>query len=668
MAGRYDGWHHKKGVDQASPEDLAASRKVLGELENQLRLGGIDSGMRRVVLPNGTLIEAAITLGQPSVRIVTPQERERGRRDFAGTFVAWARTAALPAGHDSVHPQQVLRTDDLASQWTTLTYSGSDVARSDGVYIDTFPQGLDRAGNVDWIGEDGERLSWYGPSSRVFVEPYIHPRHQFGKFVFHLGQPLLDVEAYIAESSEDAPFADRYIVGAGLVKLASGLWLYCVQSPGVDGTTSTSIPPEAKGIIDYPLALQPGTGGLHRYRVIEEVTDRGVRRLRVVRNSRQRLANIALGHTDVWFFSQSGHEMVCHQILPTGTGPTPWWVGRQYATDDDAPDPEDEPGPEYLPAASAVRRRIALTSAGTTITDTFSVTSGGAAVPLASEYRGDELRTLDIRLDTNMVPWLAFDGTEVATRQITRTGSTINATARWVLYASPRDGVVVLLSENRIFDEDTQTPAMATAGEGVAIEVYIDGALANRTVLWPPAPTIPSFGLARDFRPGSQLLENLVGQPISPSWFIYGLFQRVEDVFDVPPDEEPTSWTVRNGFFGVSAGLANLVRPSACYFGAYSPIASGTPTPLGNLVSSPFCGSQPDADGNFSTLGCAVDTPADSPPIVLLSVGVTVTGAETTFALATNETLSHLTGMDGASKRYHPLWALGRVRIEQPQE
>ena len=667
MAGRYEGWHHKKGASEASPEDLAGARKVLGELENQLKLGGIESGVLRKQLSNGTLVEARIDMGVPQVKITPGRPGQVGRRDFAGNFVVTARTQALPDGHEVENPQQALRTNPQADNWATLTFSGSDVARSDGTFVQTFPKGLGRAGNIDWVSADGERISWYGPSSRMFPDAYITPAHLFGKFVFHLGQPLLDVEAYITDSED--PFPDRFITGAALVQTTDGLWLYCMQNLGQNGVTTVAYPPGTDVIYDYPLAPQTD-GGLHRYRLVQETTPEGVKRYRIKRGSREKLATLSVGHTDVWFFNQSGTEMVCHQILPNGfsAGGNPWWVARLEATGDyppaAPPDAFDEAPDEFFPATSCLRRRVALSPDGTTANDTYSVVSGGAAVPLCTDYAGDTLRSYTLRLGADMVPYVGFDGQELPTLQIVRTGTTIAATWRWVLYASPRDQVIVFLGDSRTFDYETGSAAGATVGE-VWVETWVKGVQVSRTTL--ATPPLPNFGLVRRALDNLELMGGLVGQSIAPSWFIYGLFQSIEDVPDAPPDEEPDTWVMKGGFIGFNAGLANLVFPGSCYFGSYSSISSGGPQPIGNLSGNPFSGSQQDEDGHYSVLSTAVDLPEGADPIVLLSIGLGLGSLDTSFALATNETLSNLTGISGAGQRYHPLWALGKVNLEQPK-
>ncbi|WP_339829888.1 hypothetical protein, partial [uncultured Arenimonas sp.] len=418
---------------------------------------------------------------------------------------------------------------------------------------------------------------------------------------------------------------------------------------------------------DYPLAIQTD-GGLHRYRLVQETTPEGVKRYRIKRGSRQKLATLSVGHTDVWFFNQSGTEMVCHQILPTGTTANPWWAARLLATGDyppiDPPDPEDEVPDEFFPATGSVRRRVALSPDGTTLNETFSVVSGGAAVPLCTDYAGDTLASYTVRLAADMVPYIGFDGQELPTLQVVRTGTTIVATQRWVLYASPRDQVIVLLGDSRTFDYETGSAAGATVGE-VWIETWVKGVQVNRTTL--ATPPLPNFGLVRRAIDNMELMAGLAGQAIAPSWFLYGLFQSIEDVADVPPDEEPDTWRMRAGFIGMNSGLANLVYPGTCYFGSYSSVSSGGPQPIGSLASGGFAGSQQDEDGHYPVVSGAVEQAEGAEPIVLLSIGLDLSSLNTTFSLATNETLSNLTGIGGAGQRYHPLWVLGKVNLEQPQ-
>jgi DNA-binding beta-propeller fold protein YncE len=72
---------HRQG-GASNPEHLAAGRALLGVLQNHLRLGGIQSGAERLVLRDGTLIEAFMHMGIPSVRITPTGRPRRVRRVF----------------------------------------------------------------------------------------------------------------------------------------------------------------------------------------------------------------------------------------------------------------------------------------------------------------------------------------------------------------------------------------------------------------------------------------------------------------------------------------------------------------------------------------------------------------------------------------------------------
>lgn len=63
-------WMHTKGGRVgAKGEHTHAARKLLGELKNQLALGGIKSGTMRAMLDDGTLIEVSMNMNIPAVRI-----------------------------------------------------------------------------------------------------------------------------------------------------------------------------------------------------------------------------------------------------------------------------------------------------------------------------------------------------------------------------------------------------------------------------------------------------------------------------------------------------------------------------------------------------------------------------------------------------------------------
>src|SRR5690606_35861489 len=144
----------------------------------------LEDGTVIVAEKHGDIPRITITPAPPQPSIPPPIVRD--------DFVVWARTGALPDGIDEDRPQQILR-----PAWTTF-FDNADVEGYEdftgdkGTYGGMFPQGLLLAGNIDWLSPiTGERISWYGPSSRYWYDDWRLPRAQYGKHVFHLGQVLL---------------------------------------------------------------------------------------------------------------------------------------------------------------------------------------------------------------------------------------------------------------------------------------------------------------------------------------------------------------------------------------------------------------------------------------------------------------------------------------------
>ncbi|WP_202841955.1 hypothetical protein [Luteimonas saliphila] len=220
MTARYIDWTHIRvnGDRQAAAPYVADGRKLLGEVMEEAARNELGVLAMHRELEDGTIITAekhgeipriTITPAPPVPTIPPPVVRD--------DFVVWARTTALPAGIDADRPQQILR-----PAWTTFfNDSGVDGFEAfpgeKGTYGGMFPQGLLLAGNIDWVRPStGERLSWYGPSSRYWYDDWRLPRAQYGVHVFHLGQVLLDVEAYANELDE--PFVERWVLGAAMTQ------------------------------------------------------------------------------------------------------------------------------------------------------------------------------------------------------------------------------------------------------------------------------------------------------------------------------------------------------------------------------------------------------------------------------------------------------------------
>lgn len=661
---RHTGWMHTRLVgDRDRAKALVpAARKLLGFCQEQAAKMGLPTYQVTQPQSDGSVIVAELIAGQPRVTInAAPAPAPEASGPPAGGFVVYARTEALPDGIDEDYPQQVIREDGDSYQTHVKTRSIALGRRDGGTYGGRFPAGLTRAGNVDWTNARGERISWYGPSSRMFMDAYINPTAQWGKFVFMLGEALLDVEQYLVDSPGDGGFTDRWIVGAGIKIINTTAWLYTVQSGAADGVTDLSDLVDGGGRFAYPLAPQVITGGVHRYRLSVALDGAGVARYSVVAGTREKLVNINLGHPDPWFFNPEMTELGCHSALPPGLEPQ--WQAAWTFDPTNLPDAFDD-AVRKNPGAAQTHTRLAIDDDGvvTLIGQTdYSVVSAGAAVPLCSDYAVGGIRQFTVRLDAGLVPWLGLGAAEIALWQVTRTGDFIDAMKRWIVYASPRDGLLVALREHRIFNEATSGPGEpGETGDGLVLEVWRDGALEHSETPF-PAPA-PPFGFVRTFRPNTEMLADLAGVSITPAWFVWGVLQTFYNTTEGPPDETPVTWGSYDTFIGCCVTYALLAHPAAAWFGTYDralpppgPHADRPPTPISTLVAGGFSGNRADVDGIYSTVGCAATAKS-----VLLSVALPTTGDDRTLHYASRASLPALTGITGASRRYHPIWLLGR--------
>lgn len=331
---RFNDWHHTRyeGDPGAGKQHLPLARKVLGAVIEEARAAGVNT-LKRVHRPGGGVeIVAEIHGSQPRVTIRTGIEETTEQRVRLGDFVVTAKDAARPGGIDDEHPEQILK-----AEWTTFFFD-QDIAgynefgRRKGTYrygdggVEQFPDGIRHAGNVDWRGDDGSRVSWYGPSSRYWFDRWRQPSAQYGRYVFLLGQTLLDVDAYCTAAGID--FDERLVLGAAL----DGSSLLVMQAE-IDDVPPDAIPVGRGGdvYLSRPYPNQPVALRLVRYGLLVDQNEPEPLRLFVSTGSHETLwAGSGVGWINPWVFNPAANvaetfampsDPLLHQYrLPLGAG------------------------------------------------------------------------------------------------------------------------------------------------------------------------------------------------------------------------------------------------------------------------------------------------------------------------------------------------------------
>lgn len=654
---RYEGWHHTRfeGDVEAGKALLPLARKVLGYAHQQASVRGLGTYKHVHRLPGGGLITAEKVGDIPRVTVsVPPGGAGRPHQYLRDDFVVWARDDEHPEGIDPDHPQQILR-----AAWRTYFFSTSvagyeDFTRDKGTYIGAFPQGVDRAGNVDWRGADGQRLNWYGPATRYWMEPYVNPADQYGTQVFQLGQEVVDLWAYnaaLAPDSNDPGFDEWWVLGAA----KRGLWLYVVHTVAYRLQTEPADYPFNEGVIIDP--VQPDLTAevvLSRFRL--DNTNPVFQT--VLGDSRQELWREELPFPyQPWFFDPDAQRAVCHALPAAVTFAPPAFPITDVA---------------------AYHRRWALEldeggESATFTTRDVSLTAG----------EGDEAAIAEdgehaVRIRRVSRPYLPVDPPQMIRcadlvvgdaayplyePRWRNGGLETGFVTRLVLYVDARTGVAVFLRNADWFLAGVNEPA------DVAVEVWRDGAL----LVTEPLPRNPAdlstdaayyaMGLRPDMdnAADSCINELLVWDTISPLLALYGVLLQVyrEEggvVYFFP--------VLRAGH----AGYKLLSRPAAHWWGGYKPARRfgaplDSPDPMLLVADMARPGPQNrqlDDDGMHCVLGCASN---EEHALLSLSLPVEPGALTAPYAIhfITDGTLPDLTGVAGENARYHPIWQLGTM-------
>ena len=669
---RYTGWAHvhvRGGEPAAGAPYLPFARKLLGFVQQQAKAGGLSTYALERVLDDGARVRAELIAGIPRVTI-TPPQRGVGRPpvDVVGDFVVWPRTLAYPDGVDTgddAMPQFVLR-QDREQRWTVYAADRELPGNATAYYGGRFLNGLRRAGNVDWVGPDGERVSWYGPASRAWLDAHVQPRRQYGRFVFMLGEPLLDIEQYALDTPEHAT-PHVYVLGAALKRIDAVWWLYTVQMDLPEIATNLTPIPDGASRYTPPYPQMSAQAHFFRYRLRRETDAAGVDRFRVVAGSREALGWIGDLRAEPWAFDSACTEATCTTVVQA-------WIARvtHAVLPPSTWDEEDDTSafPDVLPQAAQNRYRVGILPDGSVALvglDTLSLTPGGAGAAAATDYRAGKRETaaadtrveLKMRMDATFGIHAELGALSLPLavgREVDVDGAPhVEATRRWILHANLRDELLVVLRRDFLVPAGLalRDDESANRIDGVVLEVW-HRARRIHEARFPADSEGPWFPRRIDLPADIYGTTFSAGTPIAPGWLVAGATFVKMDTYS-PLD---SGWKLHAHYMGCNISFAWLGYPSDHYFGTLdAPVpnpAPRPPTPIGDYSKVAFSGDRADFDGHYSVLGAAATEQA-----VAVSCTVPSEDGNTSAHFITGGTLPALTGIGGAGERYHPIWLLG---------
>lgn len=659
MAGRYFDWTHVRtpGGDRAAASPyIGDARKLLGEVFEQAEVNGLGVHAISRQLDDGTVIVAEKHGDIPRVTIVpVGTEGAEKRTEGDDAFVTWARTEDTPDGIDDDHPQLIHRVED--SEWVTLFYDQdiegfADFQRRKGTYqtqdqIPVFPAGVTHAGNVDWVGEAGVRVSWHGPSSRYFLDAYVQPRSQYGTKVFILGQVLLDADQYMADSDEE--FAERWVLGAALSPALDTLYVVHADLPV--GVTLTGNAPARTVMTFSPFPVPP-----------EEDTGSGTCPIATA------ICSYSLGPTGS--ASAPGRAVVpgsrkvlAYQIIERAINP--WFFNWRASEAVSVAFPESTAviaqGRNRLWTPSTANNVCVFADGGIELRP-VSAEPGGEAV-LAVDFSEEGIRQLVVRRRPSPLPPqppreddLPTDGFVFAIAGVEWTGYSTDFTAwpslrfqdtnhRALLWADLREGTVVF-AHMRV---EGEVPSSIT----ITYEVEVwhgPSRVASEPIEF---SAVPAVGLPRTIAASTydtMRVMNLASDlAVSPFYYLYG--QQVHTY---------GLGIVQVGFGGRIGTYWTTPYPQEHMYGQWC-ATGATPRPWNVIASvSSFASDLPGYEGKPSVLGAASFAGA-----TLLSCFDF--GARNGQAInlmhgpEDGVTLPIVTGVEGTKQRYHPIWLLGKI-------
>lgn len=556
-------------------------------------------------------------------------------------FVTWPRDIDHPLGLDALHPQLMHSIKD--DEWVTLFYSTEiegydEVTVAKGTYrtekgVEVFPAGVRHAGNIDWRSKDGLRVSWYGPSSRYFYDAYVQARSQYGKHVFMLGQVLLDVEQYIIDSEPDAPFIERWVLGAAVQD--NKLFVMHGYLPP-DISDDTSMIPPYTAVVALPYASTTGGGQYVVAGVLctYDLVPTDPVGFAVVPQSREVITSVALpGGFNPWFFNESVTAAVS-----VGLPQNPATVISNG---------------NIVSPATPTSRVWTLATTGAMSTAFVTLATGDSRGVIACDFKGDELVQLEV------VRSQSGDGSDIfelscgdyrtallRETMVTPDNRTQTIERRNLKFADLREDLFVTRRFGFNVEFEPGQPVESSPLFTWGVELWHAG----RTQFTPTDYNVGSFpdNVAQVERDERLAVATI---PLSPSGVMYMTWV----------GQRNSGLTTFIWVRGMSASYDKIDAPPEALFGKYG-VTAGTPLPP-TLVSVRFGTAPPtDTDGHFSMGGgAAYDIAAMySGPVTTLAGHLDV-GYAHLVSSPPGTQLPVLSGVGGQKARYHPIWLLGTL-------
>lgn len=649
--GRFIDWSHIRveGDRDAASAYVGDARKLMGAVMEDAAVNDLGVHVMQKVLPDGTVIIAEKHGDIPRMTIVpVPRPDAEPPKRLEGDFVVWARDEELPDGIHEDYPQQILQMKDGA--WKTFFYSGAaegydDFDGAKGTYLDMFPTGVRHAGNIDWRGKSGVRLSWRGPSSRYFYDPCVQPRSQYGTKVFSLGQVLFDSHEYM--QTNDDMFPEAWVLGAAMTPDKKHLYVVHAflplgftlagNAPPNTSEVSSVVPP---GTMAGPTSVPVVICRYGLYRIEDAPTPMN---LAVEADSREVVVGRALvGAYTPWFFDPEATRAYSVGV--------PERVAALYSTNV-APTPDQLPspsGPVYeFTDGDIIERQVSAEPGGSGVV-AVDFDEDGTPVEFVVNRRASGASIDGIVFSCAGEEWVARSYQQLAPPAWLVMGYEY----RVFVWADLRARAFVFL---HAFGQHAHPNAGGGSTMVYGVEGWVAGELAYSEPVVPNADpsehnSMPwTLVVAGPGQLDMQLLEPAAYVPYAPVYAMYAT-------------NITMSIGITSSVYISYAGLLGTYRALAYrpedVFGHFA-MHGGPRTPASTRANPGSAGAVLDADGEISVIG------AGASDGVLLYSGPDIYGSanhDHIHFIAMDgraETLPDLTGVQGAQRRYHPIWLLG---------